>query len=424
MVPEEAAPRKLALVMVGLPARGKTYIARKISRYLCWLGYQARVFNVGNYRRARLGANQVHSFFSPENQEGVEARRKLALAALKDMLKWLRQGGDVGIYDATNSTRERRQWVYERCQAEGVQVVFIESLCDANVVEQNVREVKLKSPDYVDVDPDKAAADFRARIAHYERSYEPVEEQSFSYVKLIDVGRQVVVNRIEGYLASKLIFFLMNIHTRRRRIWLTRHGETEFNVLGRIGGNSELTASGRGYSKSLASYLDERVGEYERLLVWTSTMRRTRQTVEPLTRKPHQWRILDEIDAGVCEEMTYQEIRERYPDEYAARQEDKLRYRYPNGESYSDVINRLEPLIVELERQPFPVLVVAHQAVLRCLYGYLIGRPQEECPHIRIPLHMLIELTPTAYGYEERRVKLGPELERTSNALPSSPINH
>lgn len=37
--------------MVGLPARGKTYISRKICRYLNWLGFKSRVFNIGNYRR-------------------------------------------------------------------------------------------------------------------------------------------------------------------------------------------------------------------------------------------------------------------------------------------------------------------------------------------------------------------------------------
>ena len=46
----------LAIVMVGLPARGKTYTAQKIARYLSWLGYACEVFNVGNYRRSCFGA--------------------------------------------------------------------------------------------------------------------------------------------------------------------------------------------------------------------------------------------------------------------------------------------------------------------------------------------------------------------------------
>ena len=39
------------ICMVGLPARGKTYIAKKLCRYLNWIGITTRVFNVGEYRR-------------------------------------------------------------------------------------------------------------------------------------------------------------------------------------------------------------------------------------------------------------------------------------------------------------------------------------------------------------------------------------
>ena len=41
---------------------------------------------------------------------------------------------------------------------------------------------------------------------------------------------------------------------------------------------------------------------------------------------------LDEIHAGSCDGLTYGEISEKFPEEYLARQLDKLRYRYPAGE--------------------------------------------------------------------------------------------
>lgn len=43
-------------------------------------------------------------------------------------------------------------------------------------------------------------------------------------------------------------------------------------------------------------------------------------------------RNLDELYAGVCDGLTYQEIKEKFPDEFARRQENKLTYRYPRGE--------------------------------------------------------------------------------------------
>jgi 6-phosphofructo-2-kinase / fructose-2,6-biphosphatase 3 len=54
------------------------------------------------------------------------------------------------------------------------------------------------------------------------------------------------------------------------------------------------------------------------------------------------------------------------------------------------------------------VLLIAHQAVLRVLYGYLAGKPQDECPHLSIPLHTVIQLTPTENGYDEKRFQLLP----------------
>jgi adenylylsulfate kinase-like enzyme len=41
----------LVIAMVGLPARGKSYIVKMIRRYLRWIGFETEVFNVGNYRR-------------------------------------------------------------------------------------------------------------------------------------------------------------------------------------------------------------------------------------------------------------------------------------------------------------------------------------------------------------------------------------
>jgi 6-phosphofructo-2-kinase/fructose-2,6-biphosphatase 2 len=71
--------------------------------------------------------------------------------------------------------------------------------------------------------------------------------------------------------------------------------------------------------------------------------------------------------------MTYEEIAEKYPEDFRARDESKFTYRYPRGESYEDLVARLEPVIMELERQG-NVLVVSHQAVIRCLLAYFLDK--------------------------------------------------
>lgn len=77
-----------------------------------------------------------------------------------------------------------------------------------------------------------------------------------------------------------------------------------------------------------------------------------------------RWKTLNELDVGVCDGLTYEEVKAKYPEDFIARDKNKYRYRYPRGESYEDLVARLEPVIMELERHG-SVLVVGHQAILR-----------------------------------------------------------
>src|SRR5713101_1452034 len=124
------AGQKLAVVMVGLPARGKTFVARKLQGYLSWLGYRTLWVNVGDYRRARAGAKQPAAYFAPDNNATREEREGFAMAALNDLLDWFKKGGEVGIYDATNAEWRRRNIIREACSAADVRVLFVETICD------------------------------------------------------------------------------------------------------------------------------------------------------------------------------------------------------------------------------------------------------------------------------------------------------
>ncbi len=399
---------RIAIVMVGLPARGKTFTARKLARYLGWLGYRAQLFNLGNYRRERVGAHMPATFFDPDNHEAEAIRDKLAIQALDDMLGWLASGGQIGIYDATNSTAARRARVRARCEQAGASVLFVELTCDdAAVIEGNIRETKVTSPDYENVDPEVAAADFRRRIANYERAYQTLGNDEASYVKVVDAGRQIVVNRIEGYIAGRIVQFLVNLHTVPRPIWLTRHGESLDNTRGVIGGDSSLSDRGREFARRLNHFVAVHAPAV--MHVWTSTLKRGIETAWEIRRSFLPIKALDEIDAGVFDGLTYGQIEAQRPEEFAARKGDKLRYRYPRGESYEDVIRRLDPVLTEIERHREPVLVIGHQAVLRCLYAYLADVPREQVPYVSVPLHTLVEVFPKAYGCDEKRHPLGPD---------------
>jgi 6-phosphofructo-2-kinase len=61
---------KLVVIMVGLPARGKSYITKKIQRYLSWQQHETRIFNVGNRRRVAAGASGA----APSSQKQFDRR--------------------------------------------------------------------------------------------------------------------------------------------------------------------------------------------------------------------------------------------------------------------------------------------------------------------------------------------------------------
>ncbi|KAG1443858.1 hypothetical protein G6F56_010519 [Rhizopus delemar] len=134
-------------------------------------------------------------------------------------------------------------------------------------------------------------------------------------------------------------------------------------------------------------------------------MKRTIQTARHLDFPKKQWKALDELDTGVCDGMTYDEIASKYPEDFARRDEDKFNYRYRGGESYRDLVARLEPVIMDLERHE-NILIISHQATIRCMYSYFMGLTHEELPYARIPLHTIIELKPRAFSSEEKLYKV------------------
>ncbi|XP_078677799.1 6-phosphofructo-2-kinase/fructose-2,6-bisphosphatase-like isoform X40 [Branchiostoma floridae x Branchiostoma belcheri] len=410
------------IVMVGLPARGKTYMSKKLTRYLNWIGVKCRVFNVGEYRRSAVKEYKKFDFFDPQNKEAMKIRKQCALDALADMSLWLEGEGEVAVFDATNTTRERRQLVMDYCQKEkNFKVFFIESMCDdPEVVAENVKEVKVNSPDYRNMNKDEAMRDFLERIRMYQKSYEPLDteyDKEKSFIQVHNVGQRFLVNQIQDHVQSKICYYLMNIHVLPRSIYLTRHGESELNIKGRIGGDSSLSFRGRQFANALAKFMEEQ--DVNNLKVWTSQLKRTIETAGGFHAPIEQWKALNEIDAGVCEEMTYEEIQEKYPEEFAMRDQDKYHYRYPRGESYQDLVARLEPVIMELERQT-NVLVICHQAVMRCLLAYFLDKNSDDLPYLKVPLHTVMKLTPMAYGCKVESFYLNIEAVNTHRERPKN----
>ena len=62
--------------------------------------------------------------------------------------------------------------------------------------------------------------------------------------------------------------------------------------------------------------------------------------------------------------------------------------------------------IYNIEHSDKIVIIVSHQAILRVIYGYLMGINIQEIPHIDMPLNTLIECSPNTYNFTKTYIKL------------------
>lgn len=394
--------------------------------------------------------DQSANFFDPENKRAALIREQCALDTLDELLDYILDGGgSVGILDATNSTLERRKIIVKKIRERAgpeLNVLFLESACvDKDLLESNMR-LKLSGPDYKDKDPVASLEDFKKRVAIYEKNYVPLgkyeEENNMPYIQMIDVGRKIISHQIKGFLMAQANYYLLNFNLAPRQIWITRHGLSLDNVSGKIGGDSDLSEEGDRYARALTKFMNSQRKEWDlkqlhklehshfppqpgdttppnphyqpnddnelpqkAFCVWTSMLKRSIQTAQYFDEEEYdtkQMRMLDELNAGIMEGETYASIASAHPEEYALRKKDKLHYRYPGpgGEGYLDIINRLRPVIVELERMTDHVLLVGHRSVSRVLLAYFRGLKREAVADLDVPIGMLYCLEPKPYGVE------------------------
>ena len=107
-------------------------------------------------------------------------------------------------------------------------------------------------------------------------------------------------------------------HRVSRRLVLWRHGQTEWNRVGRAQGHADvpLDSVGLAQARSAAAKL----AAYRPQFVWSSDLARARQTAEALVSRTGCELVLDkrlrEYDVGARQGMTFDEFREAFPDLY------------------------------------------------------------------------------------------------------------
>ena len=267
--------KRLVIALVGLPGRGKSFVARKLQAFLMWIGVDCKVFNVGKYRReaaaqlvlskAGAGTDRKAStarelsgscsaeFFDASNAEASELRERVADIALREMLRWLDGEDDdqgihkgvsgllkhdrIAIFDATNSTVKRRQWILEECTSpekrpdKPTGVVFLESICDDNeLLDENFRFKVLNSPDFTGMTEEEGMADIRQRAKKYEDQYETIDDDTQSYIKVWNLSSKVLVNHCYGRMSKIIVPAIMAWNIGSRPVFMCRPGKTHSSV--------------------------------------------------------------------------------------------------------------------------------------------------------------------------------------------------
>nr|CAD7435130.1 unnamed protein product [Timema monikensis] len=183
----------LVVAFVGLPARGKTVTGNKLARYLNWTGETAKVFVASEYRRKLVDRYDSHDLFRADNMEAMAIRRKSSVSAMEDATHWLNSEGNIAILDATNTTRDHRQAVYNYFVSQlGFKLLFVEFVVeDEEILSRNIKEVLMNSPDYKDMAMEKALDDFEQKVQHYMEQYETMsssQDKLYSFLRILNQG--------------------------------------------------------------------------------------------------------------------------------------------------------------------------------------------------------------------------------------------
>lgn len=304
------------------------------------------------------------------------------------------------------------------------------------------------------MDPDEAAKLYLKRIEMKIPLFETMNEKELNYVKMINAGSKFFYNNVSfNYLSHRIVFYLTNLHIKSRKTFFVRAGTTAEEDSYKA--DADLSEQGQFYAQRMSETLlkhreQERATQSQQagsevqlppLSVWTSTRLRTVQTAEYLKEKGYKVRQrsqMSQINPGVCEKMSERVIRQIYPEEVEKHELDPYHHRYPRAEvslscssivsfsitltnyskSYHDLAVRLEPIILELEREQNDLLIIAHESVLRVLYAYLMHCSTMDIPTLKFPRDEIIEIIPAAYQNDAKRIHI-PGLD--PQMVPGSP---
>lgn len=167
------------------------------------------------------------------------------------------------------------------------------------------------------------------------------------------------------------------------RLYLWRHPQVRGGADGVVFGHTDVALSRPGAKqlKGIVSYMSDKKVD----AVYCSDLQRSLLVAEAVgkgqepRRKPMVRQDLRELNLGKWEGLSYQTLRDQFPEEMAARWNDLAGYRIPGGESLEDLAQRIIPVFQDIigENQGREVCVIGHAGVNRVFLAKLLGMPMD-----------------------------------------------
>lgn len=159
------------------------------------------------------------------------------------------------------------------------------------------------------------------------------------------------------------------------KVILIRHGETDYNAKNRYCGISNPPLNKRGIAQ--AKKLAKRLKDLKVDKVYSSDMRRTLETAKIVfpQHEIKQQEALRELDFGVFEGLTYDEIMMQYPEVYRSWLENLEEFRIPQGERLDELDKRVHDALGNLisESQAKCLVLVSHSGPIKTLLCRALG---------------------------------------------------
>jgi len=369
------------------------------------------------------------------------ARGKIANAVLKEALSFFDTGGEIAIFDSSNASKDRRAMLSESVHAHGeatgrpIAIVFVESiLTSPTLLLANMKAKVRASPDFYALHEPAAMESLKQRIVHYERDYESCSEEEGPYIKLFDLSSKahaphparasphllsahnppppcsptpspgkVEASHIYGRVSSSVLPYLLSITFVARPVALVSVPDNDDT------GN---------FAAALAAWAEDHAGPLQVIssthpaaMAAAARVAQAKEAQSPSHGRKTAFACDEHGERGwpasscprnaACHDMSTTcpvgggeqglasvgppiHFAELLPSSLGSGDSPPTSFEeraaLGAGTSPKDLVRRLEPSVLELEKRLAPLLVVAHAAPCRALRAYLLGLLQPREP--------------------------------------------